>query len=66
MFDTLPKPLQQQVTEHLIQDNFPAAKKIYDAWLAKEKETRVEDRLLSWWLLPVLRHLYKSPFLNLN
>lgn len=47
MFDTLPKPLQQQVTEHLIQDDFPAAKKIYDAWLAKEKEMRVEDRLLS-------------------
>ena len=66
MFDTLPKPLQQQVTEYLIQDDFPAAKKIYDAWLVKEKEARVEDRLLSWWLLSVSRRLYKSSFLNLN
>lgn len=46
MFDTLPKPLQQQVADYLIHDNFPAAKRIYDAWLAKEKETALEDVLM--------------------
>ncbi|AAO91117.1 hypothetical protein AYM02_03825 [Coxiella burnetii] len=34
MFADLPEPLKRQVCDYLRADNFPAAKEIYDAWLA--------------------------------
>lgn len=32
MFDDLPKPLQEKVLEYLQENNFPAAKTLYDEY----------------------------------
>jgi hypothetical protein len=34
MFGYLPEAIKQQVLYHLQNDNFPAAKEIYDSWLS--------------------------------
>jgi hypothetical protein len=34
MFGYLPEAIKQQVLYHLQNDNFPAAKAIYDSWLS--------------------------------
>lgn len=38
MFNTLPEPIQQEVLKHLKNDDFITAKRIYDAWLSKQKK----------------------------
>ncbi len=36
MYNELPDPIKQRVLGYLRADDFPAAKAIYDAWLAEQ------------------------------
>ena len=43
MFDTLPKPIQQEVLQLLKNDDFREAKRIYDAYFKKQMK-KPKDR----------------------
>ena len=42
MFNDLPKPIQLTIYNLLAQDNFKAAKQLYDQWVKKASEARSE------------------------
>ncbi len=44
MFDTLPKPLQQEVLHHLKNDDFREAKRIYDAYFKKQNKKKKTNK----------------------
>jgi hypothetical protein len=45
MFGYLPEAIKQQVLYYLQNDNFPAAKKLYDSWLSNNPNEEESGQL---------------------
>ena len=38
MYEELPEPIKQRVLGYLKADDFPAAKEVYDTWVAEQQK----------------------------